>query len=281
MAKHSGTDFIDLEIDHSGKAILEYFKQIKDRGAAFKRQFLYAAATDLHELVVDKIPKDKKYGVLAKSLKVGELKNKDSSVFAVFIDNKAKGIKKVDTQNTVVYIRPRRVQDRIKKEIKLLSDRGPWTVDTIPFWPSRKDAVVIQRKVGRRIVEKISKMQAAQKDKVHRELQLLGQKNVDNAITKKNSDFKKAKAIPDVAYEMLTLEFGGGKERGKAMWRTSLLELKPSKMKSVMKRYRQIEQTMLDPRYKNYKKWPATGSSNRIKSAEIKSFIKFQKRLGY
>ena len=158
----SDDDFIDLELDHEGKSTFKFVKELDKRADAIKRMFVWAMANDLYELVTEKIPKGKRYDKLIKSLKVGE---GDKGVFAVYIDNKAKGIKKIDAQKTLIYIRPRHIQDKPKKEIQILADYGPWTIDTLPFWPSRKDAVIVQRKVDQRTVSKIADKQDKQKDK--------------------------------------------------------------------------------------------------------------------
>ena len=273
-----GDSFVDLDLDHEGKSTSGFLGDLEKRATAFKRQLAWSLTQDLFELVTDKIPGNRKYKTLKDSIKVGECKDAKGSIFAVYIDNKAKGIKKIDTAHTVIYIRPRRRSDKPRKDVQLLADNGPWTTDTIPFWPTKKDAVIIQRKVGKRIVDKVNKMQAQNKSKISRQLTLLGQKDTNAAISKRSKDLKNVKAIPDVAYEMLTMEFGGGDQHALAIWRTSLMELYPGRAKTVYARYKQLKQTLTDSRYKNYDNWPTVDV--KVKAAQLESFVKFQKMLG-
>ena len=108
---------------------------------------------------------------------------------------------------------------------------------------------------------------------------MLGQKDTNSAMSKRGKGARRAKAVPDVAFEMLTLEFGGGNERGLAIWRNSLKELLPGKAKTVLKRYKQIQDALSDSRSNTWRNWPKVDT--KIKSTQLKSFIKFQKQLGY
>ena len=159
--KHS---IIELDFDHEGMATERYMKSLDKRMKAFKRQILWALATDLLELVKGKIPNGKRYAQMSLALKVGEVDNGES--FAVYIDSNAKGVKSVDVNKTLFYIKPRRLQDKQDKALMVVVENGPWTVDTIPFWPTPDQAVITQRKVEVKMAEKIAKMQEKQKEKI-------------------------------------------------------------------------------------------------------------------
>lgn len=121
-------DFIELEETHESKATQKFISEMAGkRGTAFKRMIVWAMANDLYELVRDKIPGGRKYERLRDALTLGE---GPKSSFAVFIDNKAQRVSKMDAPNTLIYIKARRIQDRIKPEIKVLSDHSPWTMET-------------------------------------------------------------------------------------------------------------------------------------------------------
>ena len=87
-----------------------------------------------------------------------------------------------------------------------------------------------------------------------------------------------AKVVPDTMFEAMSLEFGGGSERPKAVWRLSLMELKTS-FRGIPRKYRQISRTLSDSRYKSWRNWPKP--MKRISISKAKSFFAFQKRLGY
>lgn len=278
MAKATsiGDSFIDLDTDAEGRATFKFIKELDKRADAFKRMFTYAVATDLLDLVKSKIPSTGQGAQLAKSLKVSEGPN---SVFAVSISSKSQNIKKTDAPVTLIYIKARRIQDRVRQDIKILQDYSPWTIDTLPFWPDKKQALIIQRKVDKKIVDRIAKLRQDSSKEVKNKLIKLGQKDTNSAISRKTIDFRKAKAIPDVAFQMLTMEFGGGSQRGMHMWRNALNELIPGKIKNIAERYKKIKLAMSDSRDNTWRSWPRV--NDKIKSMELKSFIKFQKQLGY
>ncbi len=279
MVKNSNIsgEALEVDFDHEGKSTIDLVKSLGKRFKAFKRQVLWALATDLHELIVNKIPSGRRYDRMVKALKVGEVHSTGEPAFVVYLDGKSKGIRKVDVPKTLIYIRPRRIQDRSRKDIKILSEQGPWTVETIPFWPTNQEAIIHQRKVDPKTVEKVTAMQKKQKDKIFRELKEAGRDNM--ADSKSNPRMSKIpKAIPDISFEMASLEFGGRGSKTSAIWRQSLLELDPGMVRTLLDRYKKIEQTLTDSRYKGWDKYPAI--DNKVSSSLVKTFEEFQKRLG-
>ncbi len=214
----SGKDFLNIKTNHEGRANLHYLETMDRRALAFMRAYNWALTNDLYEMVKDGIPQGQKYGSLIKSLKLGELTGPKGSTFAVFIDSQSKHLKQMDAQRTVIYVRKRQVPTRVKPEIQILIDKGPWTMETIPFWPSKKDALIIQRKTDTRTADKITRLQKGQKDVIRRDLAKLNIKSVDQATKQKMMGGRKVKAVTDVANEMTTLEFGGGKKTFLANW---------------------------------------------------------------
>lgn len=273
MAK--GGNIIDIRTDHAGAANLDYVKSMDKRGPAFKRAYNWALANDLHGMIKDGIPRGQS-GTLAKSLKLGETVGPKGSAFSVYIDSQSKHIKKMDSQRTVIYVRRRGIPTRTKPEIQLLIDKGPWTTDTMPFWPSKKDALIIQRKTDSRTAQKIDKLQQAQKDSIRRELSKINVKGVDDAVKRKTMGGRRAKAVSDVAYEMLTLEFGGGKTKASGLWRNSIKKL-PSMQKTLLGRHRRIERLLYDPRYKSYSGYPRVGG--KVKMSQLNNSRGFVKQV--
>lgn len=267
---------IDLRADHEGQSSLDYVKTMVSggRAKAFKRAYNWALVNDLYGMIKDGIPKGQRYGTLFKSLKLGELQRAKDPTFGIFIDSKAKNIKKMDAQRTIIYIKKRQAPMKQKPEIQMLVDRGPWTSDTIPFWPSKKDAVIIQRKTDARTMQKVVKMQKSQKDNIRRELLKLNVKSVDDAVKHKLTDGRKAKAFTDVASEMTTLEFGGGKTKASGLWRNSVRKL-PTMQKTLLTRYKRIGQILYNPRNKAFAGYPKVDT--KLKMAQLSNFQGFQK----
>src|SRR5580704_3371172 len=187
MASKSITgSFLDLDVDSDGRSVFKFFKELDKRGKAYARMIPYALATDLMDLVKSKLI-GSKYKDISKNLTVAA---GPDNTFAVTFKNRNQKIKKTDAPVTLIYIKAKRVQDRVKPEIKILQDYGPWTVDTIPFWPSKQQAIITQRKVDKRTVDKIGKAKSDIKDKVNRELTKLGQKEVNSAMSRRTSDMR-------------------------------------------------------------------------------------------
>jgi hypothetical protein len=269
--------FVQISLDADSKATFDYLDNLTPRMKAFKRQALWAMATDLHQDILDKIPTDKQYDKLRQALKVGELSDNRDPCFAVFLDAKAQDAKKIDGERTLIYIRERKIPVKVKPEVQILIDKGPWTVDTLPFWPSKKDAVTVQRKVGKRILDKVAKMQASQQADVISQLTKLGKRDITNAMKKKTADTKKTKSVTDVVMQMQTLEFGGGSQRPLALWRSSIKNI-TNRTKTLLTRYKRIDSTLNDIRNKTWDKYPII--NQKVTSAIIKDGDQFLKKIG-
>jgi hypothetical protein len=269
--------FVQMSLDANSKATFDYLDKLNIRMKAFKRQALWAIATDLHQDVSDKIPTDKQYDKLRQSLKVGEMAGGAEPLFAVFVDGKSPNVKKIDSNKTLIYIRERKIPVKIKPEIQVLIDNGPWTVDTLPFWPSKKDAITIQRKVGKRILEKVAKMQKNQQTEVMSRLLKLGKKDITNAMKKRSRAAQQSNSVTDVSAQMSTLEFGGGSQRPLALWRVAIKNI-TNRTKTLLTRYKRINSTLNDIRDKNWNKYPIV--NQKVTSAIIKSGDNFFKQVG-
>lgn len=267
-------DLIELDVDHEGRATFKFIGEMRKRGAAFKRQFAWALATDLQKLVKDKIPGGRKYKELRNSLSVGEGPN---DIFAVFVNQRKVDASRMRTDNTLIYIKPRRAQDRIPESITVLSNHSPWTMETIPFWPKRKHAQVIQRKVDKRIVDKVNKSKKLLRSKIDNELLAAGHR--PGSSIQKRIEAAKTKAVVDLTFEMLSLEFGSGSEQGLAIWRRSLKELIPGRFRSVVQRYKQVRDTIGNSRSSKWRRWPVVPL--KVTTPRIRTFLRFQSQLGY
>lgn len=268
---------IQIDFDANTRTSFKFLNELDKRAKAFKRQAIWAIATDVKEAVVAKIPNDKQYDKLKKSLKVGEIAGNKEPSFAIFIDSKSTSVKKIEVNKTLIFIRQRKIPSRVKPEIQILIDRGPWTVDTLPFWPSNKDAVTVQRKVDVPTVNKIQKLQNSQKEEIRSKLIKVGAKGVADSMRKKASKLSLQKAIPDVAFQMQTLEFGGGTQRPVAPWRLALAQIK-NMSKTIANRYKKISETFSDLRSQNWQKYPIV--NDKVKSSLVQDADNFIKRIG-
>lgn len=274
MAKNP---FMEISNNHDFLVTSRYIKDMPDRIKAAMRMFAYVMANDLLRLLKTKIPKQDHFAELSSGLKVSEVVFSGGFAFACHIDDKYRKIKKIDVAKTVIYVRARKLLNRASQGVLLLENMGPWTPDTIPYWPNMREALIIQRRVSKREADNISKRQKSQKSKVDAALLKVGQRRGDGARDLRPG--RSGKAIPDLAMLGLTMEFGGPGQRPIAAWRTSLQEIMSIGVKTAIRRTQEMERALTDPDYNGWKKWPR--SIGKISEAKAIEMSEFQKRLGY
>jgi hypothetical protein len=254
--------------------------ELGKRLASMRRMVVYVAAKDLLDGLVSMIPKEEQYAPIRDNLKISEIAlGKKGAAFAVHANIRAKKVRKIDTAKTVIYVRAKKQLSRPDDDIKLLEDMGPWTPDTIPFWPGKKRAIVIQRQVSKREADKVAKLQEKQKQKVRAELDRLGHRSIDKRKQKLGKPRRSGKAIPDIAMTAVTLEFGGAGQRAVPAWRTTLSDIMSSGIKTAPRRFRELADAISNPDSKEWRTWPRI--SAKIKAGKANEFVGFQKRLGY
>jgi hypothetical protein len=257
-------------------------KELDKRAGSLYRMVSYAAAKSLYDSVLASLPGGSDYADLRNGLKVEEVeagKKGKSAAFAVHVSPRAKRVRKVDLGKTVIYVRVVRKNDTSARDIQILEDNGPWTPDTIPFWPKKSQALVIQRKVSKREADQISEMKKPGLDKVIRQLNEVGRKVKKPQFGKAGTVGRKGKAVPDVSLLAQSLEFGQQGRRGKPVWRRALADLRSSGIKRLPDRFKEIDNALHDPNSRRWKSWPPKGRT--IPSSRARSFVPFQKRLGY
>lgn len=259
----------------------DFISQMEKRGAALMRMIPYTAAMQLKEGLLARIPKKSDYEEYRNSLGVAEVgggKEGRESAFALRARTRARKIKKTDVRKTVIYVRKNKSRQMPEDlAIKILSDNGPWTADTIPFWPKKSDAVVIQRKVTAREADAIARDRKKEWPRVRRELGKIGRRFP--ARRKGPGQIKrKQKAIPDLAMLALSLEFGREGRRAVPAWRKTLQEIRVN-LKRMPNRDKHIAKTWENPNYKGWRNWPNV--SDEISRSEAANYVGFQERLGY
>lgn len=275
MAKppESGRSLFDFTIDEEGLRTLRVVADLPQRIAAVKRMLIWHIADAVMISVIGKLPNQDQYQKISNNLTVASVTGVDAS-FAIHVKQTAKRVRKIDGAKTVLYVRAKKGATRSPSIItEVLENMGPWTIDTIPFWPSKKHAVVVQRKVKKAQVERVANMQEKQKAKVRAALAKFGRKlkNPDEK-RKRNGE----KAIEDLAMVALNLEFGNGDVRAVPAWRTSILDI-PNQVKAAFRDRSQIIGALTDPSDRRWKTWPRV--KDKVGRSQVKSYINFMKRI--
>lgn len=256
-------------------------EELKDRAAAMSRMISYAAAKEIYDAVLDAIPGGNDYSELKKALKlveVGGAKKGQEAAFAIYVSPKGRRIKKIDVSKTLITIIPKKAQSAAPDDVVLLGRSGPWTADTIPFWPKKSDAIVVQKKVSKRQADAVAKQRKKEFPDIRKQLMEMGRKVEAMKPNAPGRLKRNSKAVPDLAMQALSLEFGDQGIRSNPVFRKAIGATKRG-MGGLSDRFIQIKDAMTDPNSKKYKNWPA--HMNKISSSTAGTFKGFQKRLGF
>jgi hypothetical protein len=241
----------------------------------------YAAAKEAFDKLLQEIPGGDDYEDLKKSLKLvevgGPAKGK-AAAYAIYVPVRGRRIRKMDVGKTVISIMAKRGMDGPAADVLLLETEGPWTADTIPFWPEKSEAVIVQRKVTKKEADKVAKEKKPKLPGLLRQFTEMGRKIKPMKPGSPGRIGRNAKAIPDIAMQALNLEFGGSGIKSKPVFRKTFGEVKRS-MAGLPKRFTEINAAMTDPNSKKYKNWPKR--MGKISSGQAGKFKGFQKRLGF
>lgn len=245
------------------------------------RMISYAVAKEAFDALLNEIPGGSDYKELKDALKlveVGGTKKGEEAAFAIYIPTKGRKIKKIDVSKTVISIIAKKTQNRPAEDVQLLEVNGPWTADTIPFWPTKSEAVIVQRKVTKKEADKVAKAQKPKLPDLIRQLKEMGRTIKPLKPGSPGRIPRNAKAVPDLAMQALNLEFGGSGTKSKPVFRKVLRATKQA-IGGLADRFSEIKDAMTDPNSKKYKNWPK--KMDKISSSEASKFKGFQKRLGF
>lgn len=252
---------------------------LEKRFERIKRMLVYIAAQELLTNVRHKIPKTDEYKEIQKTLSISEVTATREPTFSIHSSVKSHKVRKIDQERTVLYVRAKRgTLNPASAGVKFLEDNGPWTTDTIPYWPSKKQAVVIQRVVSKSEAAKISQMQQRNKSKTDTALQKIGMqisRHKDDLASKK---MRRGSVVSDASFMMLRLEFGAPGTKPNPVWRVGISDLQKTGIKSAPKRYKELQRAFANPFSTEWKRWPRVES--KIKAKDIRAFVPFMKRLG-
>jgi hypothetical protein len=252
-------------------------EEMEERFASLKRTVSYLSAKASYDKLMSDIPGGSDYKDLKKSLKISEVGvGGKGGAYSVHVPAKGRRIRKMDVPRTVIYVRGKKRLSRPDASVQILEDMGPWTADTIPFWPNKKEATVVQRKVTKKEADKVAKMQLAKASEVRGKLAESGRRLKPKKPGDPGQVKRGGKAIPDVSMQALELEFGGDGKRSKPVFRRMIGAAKKGVGK--MGKNKVVRQSVSDPNSKIYKQFPPKVS--KIGTSVAGKFKGFQKRLG-
>lgn len=128
-------------------------------------------------------------------------------------------LRSVDVQRTVLYVRPRVAGGEVVSEAAVVLSRyNPWTMDTLPYEPARREASIVSRRITDREVRPIEADRRRDVEReVEQELRDLGVQ-----LRPKGKVLLSRRVSRDLAFEILRREFGVPPIRGRAHWRPAI-----------------------------------------------------------
>jgi hypothetical protein len=264
----------------SNAAVLEMLRTWQARFDYAASALAHEAAQTVYDEVSSRLPSTKEFDNLKNSLRVQRVEGLEPGEQAYAVHADRSRLKKVKARNikpdrNVLYVRPKRGRlARIPPEIVILARYSPWTLDSLPFFPSKRISTMYMRQVSVPEVDKVR--EARLKDRQIWEQSLA---KVGVRIDKKDKIKipPRAEVIEDIVFRAIRLEFGIGKEQARPAWRPVLHTLAKSGLRSMLGR--DVFESLLNPSNRTWKK-KVVKTSGFISSSELDNFVKFQKRLG-
>jgi len=248
----------------ANKQAAQFVKQLESRFKEVGKQLAYQSALFVLEEVQRRLPR----GPYRDSLQLVDV---GDGTYAIQAKSTTQKVSDVDAESTVLYVRAksRRVL-RLHPEIGVLAKHSPWTMGTLPFFPSRRYAKVISRKVRRSELENVVEDRKKDRPVWKAELENLGVRPDVKLVIP-----PKAQVVPDVAFEALRIEFGLGGKRSRAHWRPALQALARKGIPSMLSSRSPILYPVTSFRYP-MGMFPVDGT---ISVSDAEKFAEFQKRL--
>jgi len=130
---------------------------------------------------------------------------------------------------------------------EILERFSPWTIETIPFAPSARQAVVIIEEVGDAKVRQVANQKKQQMGDI-----IAAMKRFDLLFEPRFSVQKKLKVVTELEVEALRQEFGMV-PGGKAHWRPAIKHGLKQGVRTLMKE-KDLIKSITDPSFKKYKR---------------------------
>ena len=278
--KRSGGFEIEIRQDRNTKALNVLMSQWPERAERIQRLLPYLAAHYVLQKILEKIPNQDDWAAYRSALEVVAVigAKRGLSAYALRASQHRRKVRQVDVPRTILHVRPNRRLRRVKPEVTILEKYSPWTVQTLPFTPKRSDAIVISRKVGKKEADKVTKARLKDRPAWRKALDHVGRREIHK--DKRLEIPKKVKALPDVAFEALRLEFGTGGMKAIPHWKPAIRELISTGIRSILREDPKIKRALTRLSFTGWRRWPPR-SRHKMRISDLKSFASFQKKLGF
>lgn len=268
MARGKGVK-LGVTLTAEGKRSLSLMRELPERSRKMMSQLSYDAASEVKETLQRKIPGSSEYDTYRNSLSVEKFAGigKIQDSFGIVATPKTEKARNQKANATIVFIKSR---NQKSKTVAILEQFSPWTLDTLPFKPSQKQAVVRFRKVTPAEYEQIKQQRTQDRPRWSAALQRLpGTLDQEPEL----------KGFPDVGFTALRLEFGLGGEPAVAHWRPAISDFVDRQINEFSRKGSKYNKVFSQLRNNAWMTWP-TEVKKKHTYSKIKKYREFSKRLG-
>jgi hypothetical protein len=242
-------------------------------------QVPYEASVETRDILLKRIPKP--YVELRKALEVGGVSGLGRKRFAYSVRAASRGrsVPASDLPSTVIYVTvKKKMLTRVLPATKILVEHSPWTLDTLPYQPDEKQAIVVSRKVNPKAVAQVRKLRKKDRRVWLKKMQNAGIREVRKDL--RINPVVQAKAIPDVAFDSIRLEFGLGGLGSSPHWRPAVLALANGELVRRLRSAPRFVRALTDPEYRGWVRWPKNQAKANVSQKDVQTYVPFQQKLG-
>jgi hypothetical protein len=158
-------------------------------------------------------------------------------------------LRSVDVKRTVLYVRPKVTGGKVVEPATVVLERSnPWTMDTLPYEPSRFEASMLSRRVTEQEARVIESRRREELPDIRRELKDLGV-----TLRPAGKVVLSRRVTRDIAFEVLRYEFGIPPMPGRSHWRPAI---------------RMVPNTITKKALKSLERWISSPQDAGFKTAE-------------
>lgn len=242
-----------------------------DRWDWFLFEFGKRITKAVHVELLGRIKKIKGTKDYRKRLIVAEIRDQGNrSWWAVAAKARALTQQEHDAKRTAFTVVPRYKLGKEDPINEILVKFGPWSIRTLPFMPSLRQAVVVSKKVSEKRLLEIEAKNRKEEEAIGHLLKA-HKISVDPRIRL----YEKLKVVPDWEVEALRLEFGLT-EGAKAHWRPTLKWVKNKGIQKILSEG-DLFRALTDPNFQGYVK--KTHLKDHMTLYEVIALEKFQKMI--
>lgn len=262
---------IQIKFDREALQNLTLMKQMPKRLERLMREYVRRAAVMAHEQMLAHIPTSAELARYRDSLEVVQGPGKDT--YGVESRPQRSRAKEIHAQRELIFVEVRKGSRGTPESCRILARHNPWTVDTLPFTPSRRYVHMVHKQATEKEVADTAKARRAGRAGWVRELRQNGVKHIAEP-TKLPRSLKK---VPETVSEGYSLEFGLGGVPVHPHWRPALravLDILPRQIAVD----RSFVNTLTKANYRGWERWPGKVKT-RIPRKEVEKFSDFQDKV--